>query len=165
MPITPFHFGPGLLLHSVAPRSVSFSALIAANILIDVESAYFLITGGVPVHRTLHTFAVAPLAGLAAGWLVYLLWRFLEKRSAFRAPTLSAGLLGGLLGGLTHAVLDGVMHADMRPFWPFSAANPLLGWTDLVTLHLFCVATGVIGILVLAVQQWRGRFEGIQWRS
>ncbi len=155
MPITPFHFGPGLLLHSAAPRRVSFSALAAANILVDLESAYYLITGGMPVHRTLHTFAVAPAAGLAAGWLVYLAWRFLERWSDLRAPTLSAALLGGFLGGVTHALLDGIMHSDMRPFWPFSTANPLLGWTDLTTLHLFCVASGVVALLVLAARHWR----------
>ncbi len=59
MPVTPFHVGPGLLLKAAAPRHLSLSAFIGANIAIDPESAYVLFTGGYPVHRILHTFLVA----------------------------------------------------------------------------------------------------------
>lgn len=156
MPVTPFHFGPGLLLHAVAPRLISFTAFVAANVVIDLESAYFLITGGMPVHRTLHTFAVAPIVGIAVGWLVHLVWHPLEQRFALRVLTLRAALFGGMLGGVTHAVLDSIMHGDMRPMWPVSSANPILGSIDLQSLHLLCVVSGLIGLVVLGVRYWRG---------
>jgi membrane-bound metal-dependent hydrolase YbcI (DUF457 family) len=35
--------------------------------------------------------------------------------------------LGAIAGTYSHVVLDSLLHADMRPFAPFSAANPLLG--------------------------------------
>lgn len=42
MPVTPFHFGPGALLHATAPRHVSFLAFCGANVLIDLEPLYYL---------------------------------------------------------------------------------------------------------------------------
>ena len=139
MPITPFHFGPGLLLKAAAPRHVSFAAFVAANVAIDVESAYFLLTGGWPVHRSVHTFLLATLVGLGAGWLVH---RLAGRR-------LGPALLGGALGGFTHALLDGIMHADMSPLRPFADGNPLLLATSLAALHLFCVLSGAVGLLWL----------------
>ena len=55
MPITPFHFGPGAALHAISPRHVSFLAFCAANVLTDLESLYFLVTGQFPLHRFLHS--------------------------------------------------------------------------------------------------------------
>jgi hypothetical protein len=39
MPFTPFHFGPGALLKSIFPRSVSLSAFVASQVLIDSSTA------------------------------------------------------------------------------------------------------------------------------
>ena len=57
MPFTPLHFGPGLLLKAAAPRHVSFTAFVASQVLIDLESLYNILRGAWPVHRELHTFA------------------------------------------------------------------------------------------------------------
>ena len=51
MPVTPFHFGPGALVHALAPRYVSFLAFCAANVLIDVEPGYYMMVGQFPLHR------------------------------------------------------------------------------------------------------------------
>ena len=40
----------------------------------------------------------------------------------------------------------------MAPFWPFSVENPLLGAVPLVPLHLACIASGLTGLLILAVR-------------
>src|SRR5581483_7315107 len=53
MPITPFHFGPGAAIHAAAPRCVSFLAFCAANMLIDFEPLYYLLTG----HPDIRPFA------------------------------------------------------------------------------------------------------------
>ena len=142
MPITPYHFGPGLLLRAVAPRHFSLTAFVAANVAIDLESGYFLLTGGWPVHRWLHTFLLGTLLGVAVGYLVHRL----------RRRTLHAALAGGALGGLSHALLDAIMHADMKPLRPFADANPFLLATSLPTLHLFCIVSGAIGIVWLVAR-------------
>ena len=46
-------------------------------------------------------------------------------------------------------LLDAVMHVDMRPLRPFAEGNPFLLATSLRALHLFCVASGAIGIVWL----------------
>jgi hypothetical protein len=51
MPFTPFHFGPGALVHSAAPKHISFLAFCDANVLVDVEPLYYMLTGGYPIHR------------------------------------------------------------------------------------------------------------------
>lgn len=160
MPITPFHFGPGLLIKAATPRHFSLSAFVAANVIIDLESLFHLLQDAWPVHRMLHTFALGSIAGLAAGWLVHRAARAATASrydfapfDSLRADDLKAALVGGLLGGASHSVLDGIMHSDIRPFHPFSGANPLLGLVDLGTLHLTCVVTGVAGLAWLGWRQ------------
>jgi hypothetical protein len=59
MPFTAFHFGPGAVFHAAAPKQVSFLAFCAANVLIDMESLYFMVTQQFPVHRFFHTYVGA----------------------------------------------------------------------------------------------------------
>lgn len=163
MPFTPFHFGPGLLFKAIAPARFSFSTYAAAQVVIDLESGYYLLTQQSPVHRTLHTFVVGGLAGAATGVVLGGIGRkFLPQIARSARPVVAAelaatgALVGGLVGGLTHALLDGMMHYDMHPFWPLTAANPLLGLLSLRALHLLCLVTGAAGILLLGrPRNWR----------
>ncbi len=156
MPFTPFHFGPGLLFKAVAPTRFSFTSYAVTQMVIDLESGYYLLTQQSPVHRTLHTFVMGSLAGAAVGLAVGVIGRSVLRRTA-RPPrpivaaelTRSGALAGGVTGGLTHALLDGMMHQDIHPFWPITPVNPLLGVLSLEALHLLCVVTGVLGILLL----------------
>ena len=160
MPFTPFHFGPGLLLKSVSPRHFSFSTFVATQVVIDCESLYYLAQNVYPVHRTLHTLVGATAAGLGtsailiggkriANRLVYTGSRK-EDDPILVAETSTIGVLsGGILGGLSHSVLDSIMHRDVRPFAPWSSANPFLDVIGLGTLHTLCVLSGVIGLLVM----------------
>lgn len=152
MPVTPFHFGPGLLLKAAAPRAVSFSAFAAANVAIDVESLVNLLTGRYPVHATLHTFAASLLVGVLAGGAVGLFGRWRRTRSPEFLPR--PALTGGLLGGMSHPFLDGIMHGDIRPFLPLTEENPLYRLVGLDALHSACVVAALLGTVVLA---WRWR--------
>lgn len=153
MPITPYHFGPGLLLKGIAPRAISLTAFAVANVVIDVESVVNLLAGRYPVHATLHTFGAALAVGSLSGGGVALLGQALKARSTEWGWRPS--LVGGVLGGFSQPLLDGVMHADIRPLLPFTNANPLLHVVDLHTLHLVCVLTGGVGMLVLGWRRWR----------
>lgn len=147
MPVTPFHFGIGLLLKGTAPARVSFLAFAASQVVIDLETAYFIFTNQWPLHRVLHTFALAAPVGAVVGVLVWFVPRFIsgigprwQAEFNFRAAS-----LGGAAGGLTHPLLDGVMHGDIHPFGPFSANNPLHLAIDVLQLHLMCVIAGIAG--------------------
>ena len=50
------------------------------------------------------------------------------------------------------------MHVDMEPFAPISGANPLLRLVSVGWLHVFCVASGLLGAVVLVSLFWlRGK--------
>jgi membrane-bound metal-dependent hydrolase YbcI (DUF457 family) len=155
MPVTPFHFGPGTLLKAIAPRSVSLAAFALSQIAIDVESGYHLVRNEWPVHREVHSFLVTGVVGALTGVAVWSVGRSLDPSGEARIRAevaLSPALVGGLAGGLSHPLLDGIMHSDVRPFWPFSAANPFLGAMGLGALHLLCFAAGVVGLYALALR-------------
>ncbi len=153
MPITPFHFGPGAALHSIAPRQVSFLAFCAANVVIDVESLYNLVQGRHPVHAFLHTYIGASLVALA------LVLAFSGARRAGLAwlpgLTLRRVAIGALLGAWTHVLLDSVMHADIRPLLPWSAGNDLWRMVSLAVLHGGCAAAGLLALVVLGARRLR----------
>ena len=159
MPFTPFHFGPGALLHAAAPRKVSFLAFAAANVLVDIEPGYFMLTGQDPLHRFFHTYLGVTLVALAT-WV--LIAAALRAARAVRLPNpfewqglrLGPVAVGAVLGAYSHILLDSVMHADIRPLAPFSQANPLYLALPLDDLHRWCVAAGLVAIVLLVVRKW-----------
>jgi len=163
MPATPFHFGPGLLVKAAAPRQFSMAAYSLAQVVIDLESGYHLLHNDYPVHRQAHTFYMGGLIGLVCGLVVSRVGRWLARpRDVVPEPLaaeyrLPIAAWSGIFGGLLHSVLDGIMHSDMRPFRPFSDANPLYGLVSLRTLYLFCIITGLVGAALLLAWERRAR--------
>lgn len=155
MPATPFHFGPGLLIKAAAPRQFSMAAYSLSQVVIDIESGYYMLHHATPVHREAHTFALGGLIGLLCGLIVSRVGAWVARPrdvvpEAFAAEyRLPIAVLSGIFGGMFHSVLDGIMHADIRPFRPFTAANPLYGLVSVEILYLFCILTGVVGAALL----------------
>lgn len=157
MPVTPFHLGAGLLCKGAAPSRVSFLAFATSQAAIDLETAFYLATEGWPLHRELHTFALGTLAGLAAGVLVWSVGRvvpYLANRWPVEFRLIPA-LVGGGIGGLTHALLDGMMHRDIKPFAPFTDENPLLLAIGVLPLHILCLIAALAGGLLWAIRAGR----------
>jgi predicted lysophospholipase L1 biosynthesis ABC-type transport system permease subunit len=158
MPITPFHFGPGALLHAMAPRHVSFIAFCAANVLIDVESLYNLIHHRHPVHAFFHTYAGATLVALAC-IVAFVVWSRLStllplpRLLAWQPLRLRQVALGAVLGAWSHVALDSLMHADIAPLAPVTHENALLGAVGLGVLHWSCLLAGLIGLAVLRIRR------------
>jgi hypothetical protein len=163
MPATPFHLGPGLLIKAAAPRQFSMAAYSLAQVVIDVESGYYLLQGEYPVHRQAHTFLLGGLIGMLCGLVVSRIggW-WARPRDAvhealaaeFRMPV---AVVSGIFGGIFHSVLDGIMYADIRPFRPFTEANPLYELVSIRTLYLFCTITGLVGAALLLARERRSR--------
>lgn len=63
MPITPFHFGPGLLFKAAVPRHFSLSAFAAVQVAIDTEVIVNMARGHEPLHDFLHTWTGSVLIG------------------------------------------------------------------------------------------------------
>lgn len=155
MPVTTFHLGPGTLVKACMPRWFSLSAFALTQIVIDTESGYHLLRQEWPIHRHLHSLALAGLAGLLTGTAVFLAARIV-KPPKFSVPKSEIGLLpahlGGLAGGLSHSILDSFMHFDLMPFWPFSNNNPMLDTLSTSALHILCVLSGLLGVTVLVIR-------------
>jgi membrane-bound metal-dependent hydrolase YbcI (DUF457 family) len=147
MPVTPFHFGPGAAIHAATPRYVSFLAFCAANILMDIEPLYYMLTQQYPLHRFFHTYIGASLVA-AATVALFAVGR--RMAGNLRLPTLRAVVLGAVVGAYSHVLLDSIMHRDIRPLAPFSDANPLLGARSLSALHWSCLVLGLAGALTVA---------------
>jgi membrane-bound metal-dependent hydrolase YbcI (DUF457 family) len=170
LPVTPFHFGPGLALKGAAAPVFSWSAFAAAQVVIDCETIYYMVSGEYPVHRFFHSFLGAAVAGLVTAvlFLVIVHASFisfprlivpLTTTATARGEISSLGaLLGGLTGGLSHPLLDGIMHPDVRPFMPWTDYNPFLGLIGLAPLHLAYIASAIFGGIGLAL--WNRRSKG-----
>lgn len=171
MPFTPFHFGPGLLFKGLASPWFSMTTFAATQVVIDCETLYFIMRHESPLHRTLHTFVGATAVGCATAAVVLGVRACLRRLSrggydlsGFDRPTLRSELstigivTGGIIGGLTHPLLDGLMHRDIRPFLPWTEANPLQGAVELTALHAGCVLAGLSGLMLVANSwYWDGR--------
>ncbi len=163
MPATPYHLGPGLLIKAVAPRQFSMAAYSLTQVVIDMESGYYLLHKNFPIHRELHTFALGGLIGLLCGLVVSRIGAWLARPRLVVGEALTAeyrlsvAVLSGIFGGLLHPVLDGLVYNDIRPFRPFSSANPLYGLVSIRMVYLFCVVTALVGAALLLAWERRPR--------
>jgi membrane-bound metal-dependent hydrolase YbcI (DUF457 family) len=64
--------------------------------------------------------------------------------------TWPVSFLSRLVGTYSHIGLDAIMHGDMNPLWPLAAGNGMLGVVSLGSLHMLCLMSGVIGVLIIA---------------
>jgi membrane-bound metal-dependent hydrolase YbcI (DUF457 family) len=154
------------MVHAVAPTQVSFLAFCAANILIDVEPLYFMLTRQFPLHRMFHTVIGASIIVIATIALfsgARKLATVVPLPNVFGWQQLSIGpiVVGAALGSYSHIVLDSLMHSDIRPLAPFSDVNPLLHSVSLGALHWSCVVAGVIGLVILGVRAKLGGTHGL----
>ena len=162
MPITPFHFGPGFLVKSVLSKYFSFRIFVLSNIIIDLEPLYFILTNQYPLHRFFHTYLGATVAAVAfivigrplCYWLTGR-WNMLLKSFKIdnRKIPMLALIVSAFIGTYSHVFLDSIMHQDLHPFYPWSQSNGLLHILSYGQLHLFCVLTGIIGIVIYAVRK------------
>lgn len=147
MPFTPFHFGPGVAIKAAIPKSFSLVVFCGTQVFVDLETGYYLLRHEYPLHRFLHTFLGAVVAGAICGVLGFGLFRLAGRWRADLRISWSCAFLSSFIGSFSHVLLDGIMHQDLQPFAPWSSANPFLGWVGLAALHGFCMIAGVVGLI------------------
>ena len=162
MPFTPIHLGPGLAFKAIGGRRFSFMVFGGAQVLMDIEPQVGMLRGWPVLHGYTHTEPGALLIGTAAGLIGRPISEFALRRLRIANPsfTWGASFAGAYVGTFSHIALDAVMHADMSPFWPGLAGNPWLGAVSLDTLHIACLAAGLLGLAVLGGRALARRANG-----
>lgn len=164
MPITPFHFGLGSFIKSILPKYFSFRVFVLSNIFMDVETIYFILTNQYPAHRFFHTYLGATVVAIASviigrpicyrltnRWnIVFKIFKISNERISMLALVTAA-----FIGVSSHVMLDGIMHQDVQPLYPWLQSNGLLHILSYGQLHLFCFLIGVIGIVIYCINKDR----------
>ena len=165
MPFTPYHFGPGAALHSLAPRRISFFAFCAANVFTDFEPLYHMLRHEGRVHGFFHTYIGATVTA-AITVIVFAAARRLGVRLPALGPFqereigLAAVAAGAATGTWSHVLLDSIFHNDIYPFEPFSDASPLARALSHTTIEVGCVISAGAGVLILTARWLAARRRG-----
>ena len=160
MPFTPFHMGPGILIKSVLNGSFSLMVFGWAQIVMDLQPLFALITGEGELHGFSHTYLGATIlaifSALSGKYLAQLGLYMLGVTSSYKnnIPWIIV-IFSAFVGSYSHVFIDSIMHSDMRPLYPFSNVNSWLGYIDVSVLHDICLYTGLIGAGIYFVVQWK----------
>lgn len=159
MPFTPFHLGPGALFKAAGGERFSFMIFGGSQILMDVEPLVHIIRGDPVLHGTSHTVAGAFVIAIASAVAGRPICSALLARSGImdRPISWSVAWVSAFVGTYSHILLDAIMHRDMNPLWPFARGDPLLGLISVTALHVFCVACGVAGGVIVGLRLSRSR--------
>lgn len=145
MPVTPYHFGPALAAKGLLRKRFCLITFALSQVVIDLESFYFLVQGAYPVHRFLHTYIGATVASLLSIVIAIPFLKLFKKDTSK-----TARFIGAFFGGYSHIILDSIMHRDIRPFAPFWEHNGLLKIISIPALHDVCIYSGIIGLIILS---------------
>ncbi|MEO0907527.1 MAG: hypothetical protein AAFY07_08350 [Pseudomonadota bacterium] len=162
MPFTPYHLGPGLLAKAVLRDRFSFMVFGGAQVLMDVEVLVRMYRGDAMLHGPSHTvlgaFVIACIAGAIGRPISLFVLRL------FHIPHVTFGwgvsFATAFIATFSHIALDAVIHIHMTPLSPLAQSNPLLGVVTGAQLYQFCIATGILGAVILAVGAVRRSIEG-----
>ena len=157
MPFTPLHMGPGMAVKAIAQDKFSLIIFGWAQILVDLQPLVVVLTHEGQIHGVTHTFVGGAVLGAAAAasgkpMAEALLNLFRKKEKPRIRISWKIAWWSGLVGGLSHVLLDGLIYADMSPFWPFVQGTRM----DIFTsrgMTAFCIFSGLAGLLVYFVSR------------
>lgn len=161
MPFTPIHMGPGIAVKAGLQGSFSLMVFGWAQIIMDLQPLFVMITGEGHLHGFSHTYLgatiLAILSALSGKYLseIGLFILGLNKEwgivIGWRVTFLSA-----FIGTFSHVLLDSIMHADVEPFFPLKSTNSIQGIISIEALHQLSIISGIIGgIVYFAINVWR----------
>jgi membrane-bound metal-dependent hydrolase YbcI (DUF457 family) len=166
VPVTTYHLGPGILVKALLRGSFSLMVFAWTQLVMDVQPVVVAMTGKGQPHGFTHTYVgatlLAVLSGFTGKYLADLVLRLVPAaRRAVMSVPWRVAFISGFIGAYSHVLIDSVVHPEMQPFAPFSAANSLAGVLSGSALQSLCVYSGLVGtVLYFAVtylQSRRGR--------
>lgn len=158
MPLTPFHLGPAMLLGLIFLSYVDLPTFIIANVIVDIEPMFIILFNlDLTHHQFLHTFLGGTLVAVLLTWIMkkirskfsqLLMFLKIEQKSSLRTI-----LLASLSGIYIHIIVDSLMHADIRPFYPLMV-NPFLNGyiLSVLSVYMICIFSFIGGLIVYAIR-------------
>ena len=152
MPFTPFHLGPAIGFGLPLRKHLHVPTFLVANVIVDVEPLLVLVLGlNYPLHGYLHTFIFASLTGLALGYVMFSVDRFLYP--FYKAlnlvgegnQSLKKFMVTAVSGTIFHVLLYVPLYSDIKPLYPI-IQNPFYNPNLSLGVYTFCVFMGVVGI-------------------
>ena len=154
MPFTPFHMGPGILIKALLQGSFSLMVFGWAQIVMDVQPLFVLVTGEGHLHGFSHTYFGATLlaifSALSGKYLSEIGLKILGLADKTNPVNIAwwVAFVSAFIGTYSHVVLDSIMHSDVEPFYPLSQENSLLGLITMGELHQSCVFSALVGAVI-----------------
>ena len=154
MPFTPLHMGPGILIKALLQGSFSLMVFGWAQIVMDIQPLFVLVTGEGHLHGFSHTYIgatlLAILSALSGKYLSEIGLKILELSDKLNPVNIAwwVAFVSAFIGTYSHVVLDSIMHGDVEPFYPLSQANSLHGLITIGELHQFCVFSALVGAII-----------------
>jgi membrane-bound metal-dependent hydrolase YbcI (DUF457 family) len=154
MPFTPFHMGPGILIKALLQGSFSLMVFGWAQIVMDIQPLFVLITGDGHLHGFTHTYIgatlLAILSALSGKYLseIGLIILGLADKSNPVNIAWWVAFVSAFIGTYSHVVLDSIMHSDVEPFYPLSQENSLHGLITVDELHQLCLFSALVGAII-----------------
>jgi hypothetical protein len=168
MPFTPIHMGPGMALKAAIPEYFSIIVFGMAQIAIDIEVLWYIVSGAPPLHRFWHTYMGATLVAICIGFIgkplsqwLKLFWNRIaancrDANVSVSVPTTwSAAFIASFIGAYSHILLDSLFHWDIHPLQPWFATNHLQGIIRPHTIELVCILLGIVGLVWFFKKEWR----------
>ena len=144
MPLTPFHFGPGLLIAVIFLRRLDLITVLIASVIVDIEPFIVLLFGlNYPLHGFFHSFLGGSLVAIVLAGFIYHVYRYFEKKVLLRKIVISS-----FAGVHLHILLDSFLYLDIKPFY-LSGINPFYGLVSSSQVYMFCVVSFIIGSVAI----------------
>ncbi|MDO8627532.1 MAG: DUF4184 family protein [Candidatus Diapherotrites archaeon] len=157
MPFTLFHWAVAILA-LFAFNFFYLPALLVSSVIMDIEPSYYLFFSPREdnvLHDFFHTYLGVTIIGFIVGAVLIRIRKPIDKFfSKFnlgqeKIPN-KLILFSSLVGAWSHVFFDSLMHWDIKPFFPFTNANPLLGLISYNDVYIV-TASGLYLFLALAV--------------
>lgn len=152
--------GPGVLIKGLLQSSFSLMIFGWTQIVMDIQPLIVLISGEGHLHGFSHTFVGAVLIAIFSGLTgKYLsqwgLWVLRIEKNMHNPIAWWVVFVSAFIGSISHVLLDGIMHADVQPFFPITIQNPFLNFLTVSTLHKFCLYSGLVGAAIYYFIRWK----------
>jgi hypothetical protein len=168
VPFTPLHLGPGAVFKSLGRDRFSFMLFGLSQVAIDIEPLVRIYAHANEYHGFFHTLLGATLVGaivLPLGKpLTDMTFRFartvvdgVDRALIPTRVSWFAAAVGTFVGVWSHVFIDAIMHADVKPWGPWSERNPLLGLVSIGQLNVGCLVLAAFGMVFWLVWYVRAR--------